>query len=159
MKRIVLPICICGLAAAVAAPASFGFANIFDYVGSVKGQEATASVGFAISKSAAGRKRAVDFTVTGVDYSCSDAAPGQTEGWRFERGMRIKARKFSGEGDWTGLPLDPVGKVDGRLKPGGIASGSFKITGELAGPGTHCKTGFVGWKASTAPLTRDRAAG
>ncbi len=61
-------------------------------------------------------------------------------------------RSFEGKGDWVGLPFDPVGKVSGRLKPGGDAKGSFKLTGELAGPGTHCRTGLVDWKATRDPV-------
>lgn len=147
MKRIALSLCICGFAAAVAAPASFGSATSFDYFGTVKGQE-DSEIGFSVTKSASGRKRVTGFTVIAIAYECTDAPAGATNGWMLDRGLRIKSRRFEGEGDWIGLPFDPVGKVSGRLKPGGHASGSFKITGELAGTGTHCKTGLVDWKAS-----------
>jgi hypothetical protein len=152
LKRIALALCICGVACAAAAPASFGFLLDFDYVGTVKGQEAS-EVGFKVKKSASGRKQVTDFTVLSVAYECSDAASGVTSGgWVLDRKMRIKARSFEGEGDWVGLPFDPVGKVSGKLKPGGIAKGSFKMTGELAGPGTHCKTGLVDWRATRNEL-------
>lgn len=152
MKRIALSLCVCGFAWAAAAPASLGFSLDFDYVGTVKGQEAS-EVGFKVEKSASGRKQVTEFTVLDVAYECSDAPPGTTTGgWVLDRKMRIKARKFDGEGDWVGLPFDPVGKVSGKLKPGGIAKGSFRLTGELAGSGTHCKTGLVDWKATKDKL-------
>jgi hypothetical protein len=64
--------------------------------------------------------------------------------------MRVKShRKFGGSGDWTGLPLDPVGTVNGKLRPGGVAVGDVKHKGGLAGPGTHCHTGLLDWQATT----------
>jgi hypothetical protein len=151
LKRIALSLCICGLASAAVTPAAFGFSASFDYTGTVRGQ-ATSSVGFSIERSATGHKRVTEFTVVGVDYTCNDAPPGQTGGWMLDRVLRVKARKFDGKGDWTGLPFDPVGRVSGKLKPGGRASGSFKLTGELGGPGTHCRTGLVDWTASKLPF-------
>ena len=151
MKRFALFLGLCALLALASAPASFGFAANFDYLGQVKGQDGS-SVGFSIGRSASGRKRVIDFTVTRAAYECRDAPPGLTDGWVLDRGLRVKARRFEGRGDWIGLPLDPVGKVTGKLRPGGRASGSFKIRGELAGPGTHCNTGLVGWRATRAPV-------
>ncbi len=151
MKLLTLSLCIFGLLALGAAPSSFGFAANFDYVGDAKGQDGS-SVGFSLTRSASGRKRVVDFTVTRVAYQCRDALPGLTDGWLLDRGMRVRSRRFEGRGDWIGLPLDPVGKVTGKLRRRGRASGSFKIRGELAGPGTHCNTGLVDWRASKNPI-------
>ncbi len=68
--------------------------------------------------------------------------------------MKVKSRRFEGNGDWTGLPLDPVGTVSGKLRPGGVAVGDFKLSGELARPGTHCRTGRLDWKATkTLPIS------
>ena len=151
MKRVALSLCICGVVCAAAATASFGFLLDFDYFGTVKGQEGS-QVGFEVGKSASGRKQVTEFTVLDVAYSCSDAPSGTTTGgWVFDRKLRIRSRSFEGKGDWVGLPFDPVGKVSGKLRPGGNAKGSFKLTGELAGPGTHCKTGLVDWKATKNP--------
>jgi hypothetical protein len=132
---------------AFAASAALGFSSQFDYTGHVKGSE-TASVGFSV-KRAAGHRKVFDFTVTNVPYSCSDATSGTTTGWRFEKGMRVRSdRTFAGRGDWVELPLDPVGTVSGKLRHGGVAVGDFKIRGELAGPGTHCRTGLLSWRAT-----------
>jgi hypothetical protein len=159
VKRVALSLGLCALLALASAPASFGFAADFDYVGQVAGQDGS-SVGFSVVRSASGRKRVKEFTVTRVVYRCRDAPPGVTDGWAFDGGMRIRSRRFEGKSDWIGLPLDPVGKVSGKLRRGGVAKGSFKIRGELAGPGTHCRTGLVDWRASKNPiLTPARAGG
>ena len=147
MKRLALSICICGLLAAISAPASFGFAADFDYVGDVKGSPSS-SVGFFVEHPAGGPKRVTGFTVVGVPYECRDAPPGVTAGWRFKPRMRVKSRRFEGGGDWVGLPLDPVGTVNGKFRRGGVAVGEFKLRGELAGPGTHCHTGLLDWQAT-----------
>ena len=151
MRRFALSICICGLLAAISAPASFGFAASFDYVGNVKGTP-SGSVGFFVEHPAGGPKRVTGFTVVQVPYDCRDAPSGATAGWRFKPRMRVKFRRFDGRGDWIGLPLDPVGKVNGKLRPGGVARGEFKLRGELAGPGTHCRTGLLGWRATKNPF-------
>ena len=154
VKRIALSFGACALLAAAAAPSSFGFAAGFDYLGEVKGQDGT-SVGFSIDRSASGHRRVSEFTITRVAYDCRDAPAGLTDGWVFDPGIRVKSRRFEGRGDWIGLPLDPVGKLTGKLRRGGRASGSFKIRGEFAGAGTHCSTGLLDWRASrSAILTR-----
>jgi len=150
MKRLVLSVCLCGLLAGLAAPSSFGFAAGFDYVG--QAQEPHGSVGFFVGRSASGGKLVTGFTVTGVPYECSDAAAGITAGWRFKPRMPVKSREFEGRGDWVGLPLDPVGRVGGKLRRGGVAVGQLKLRGELAGPGTHCHTGLLDWRATKNPL-------
>lgn len=151
MKRLALSICVCGLLAMASAPASFGFAGDFDYKGSVEGYP-TSFVGFFVARTGDGSKRVEEFTVTRVPYECRDAPAGVTAGWRFEPRMWVRSRRFEGRGDWIGLPLDPVGTVDGKLRRGGIAAGEFKLRGELAGPGTHCRTGLLGWRAAKNPL-------
>ena len=151
MKRFLLSIFACGALAALAAPATFGFAGNFDYVGQVKGEPGT-YVGFFLERSATGKKRVKGFTVTGIPYDCRDALSGITAGWSFEPGMRVRSRRFGRDGEWVGLPFDPFGAVSGKLRPGGVATGEFKLRGELAGPGTHCRTGRLGWRAEKRPL-------
>ena len=147
MKRFLLSICACGALAALSAPSSLGFAGSFDYVGQVKGEPGT-YVGFFLERSAAGKKRVETFTVTGIPYDCRDAPSGNTAGWSFEARMRVRSRMFEGKGDWVGLPFDPVGSVAGKLRRGGVAAGEFKLRGELAGVGTHCRTGLLEWRAT-----------
>ena len=152
MKRFLLSICACGVLAALSAPSSLGFAGNFDYVGQVKGEPGT-YVGFFLERSAAGKKRVTGFTVTGIPYECRDAPSGLTAGWSFEPAMRVRSRLFEGRGDWVGLPFDPVGAVAGKLRRGGVAAGELKLRGELGGPGTHCRTGLLGWRATRNVLS------
>jgi hypothetical protein len=149
MKRLVLSIAVCGALSAASASSSLGFSGAFDYVGTAKDQPVS-FVGFFLDHPAGAPKRVTGFTVTQVPYECSDAPPGFTTGWRFKPKMRVKSRKFDGKGDWVGLPLDPVGAVSGKLRRSGAVVGEFKLRGELAGPGTHCRTGKLGWKAMPA---------
>jgi hypothetical protein len=146
MKRFVLCLCLCGV---LAVPAlAMGFAANFDYFGHVKGQP-NANVGFFLRHLAGGHRKVTGFTVSQIPYTCSDAPSGATAGWRFEPKMRVKRdRTFEGRGDWVGLPLDPVGRVSGKLRHGGVAVGEFKLRGELGGPGTHCRTGLLEWRAT-----------
>jgi hypothetical protein len=146
VKRFLLSICVCGVLAALAAPASFGFAANFDYIGHVKGEPGT-YVGFFLERSVTGKKRVETFTVTGVPYDCRDAPSGITTGWSFEPRTRVRSRRFEGRGEWVGLPLDPIGAVAGKLRRGGVATGELKLRGELAGAGTHCRTGLLEWRA------------
>jgi hypothetical protein len=151
MRRLTLSVAIALVGGALTAPGAFGFAANFDYFGHVKGQP-SANVGFFVKRSDAGHRKVVGFTVSQIPYTCSDAPSGFTEGWRFEPKMRVKRdRTFEGRGDWVGLPLDPVGRVSGKLRRGGVAVGDFKIRGELAGPGTHCRTGLLEWRATKQP--------
>jgi hypothetical protein len=148
MRRLTLGISIALVAGALVAPAAFGFAANFDYTGHVKGQP-TEFVGFFLKHTANNHRKVMGFTVSQIPYTCSDAPSGTTAGWRFTERMRVRRdRTFEGTGDWVGLPLDPVGKVSGKLRHGGVAVGDFKIRGELAGPGTHCRTGLLEWRAT-----------
>jgi hypothetical protein len=150
MKRLVLCFCVGGLLAALPTSA-FGFAGNFDYLGHVKG-EPSAFVGFFVKHSAAGHRKVGGFTVSQVPYTCRDAPDGATAGWRFDPSMRVKSdRTFFETGEWTGLPLDPRGLVKGKLRRNGVAVGSFKLNGELAGPDTHCHTSLVDWRATRQP--------
>jgi hypothetical protein len=148
MKRFVSITSVALLAAGLGASAASGFLAVFDYQGHVKGDQ-IADVGFFVKRADSGRKRVTQFTVTQAPYSCRDAPPGRTGGWRFLEKMRVKRdRTFEGRGEWVGLPLDPVGKVSGKLRRGGVAVGEFKLRGELAGAGTHCGTGVLEWRAT-----------
>jgi hypothetical protein len=152
MKRFVLFTCLCSLLGGTIAQSALGFqSNQFDYEGHVKGQQG-AFVGFAVKSTAGQRKRIAHFTVAVIPYSCTDAPSGTTAGWRFDDSIRMEPdRTFGGSGDWIGQPLDPVGRVGGKLRKGGVAVGDFKLRGELAGPGTHCTTGLLDWRATKQP--------
>lgn len=148
MRSLTLITAIALVGGALVASAAFGFAANFDYTGNVKGQPTT-SVGFSVKRSDAGHRKVVGFTIAQIPYTCSDAPSGSTAGWRFVPKMRVKRdRTFEGRGDWVGLPLDPIGTVSGKLRRGGVAVGDFKIRGELAGAGTHCRTGLLEWRAT-----------
>jgi hypothetical protein len=148
MRRATLILSLALTAAAVLAPAAFGFSSSFDYAGHVKGQP-TGSVGFFVGRGDGGHRKVAGFTVSQIPYTCSDAPSGSTTGWRFKERMRVRRdRTFEGTGDWVGLPLDPTGSVSGKLRHGGVAVGDFKLRGELAGAGTHCHTGLLEWRAT-----------
>jgi hypothetical protein len=147
MKRLVLCTCICALL--TPAPA-LAFLNNFDYKGHVKG-ETTESVGFFVKRSAAGHRKVAGFTVSQIPYTCKDAASGVTAGWQFDQRMRVNSNhSFGGVGNWIDLPMDPAGSVQGELRHG-VAVGSFSLHGELAGSGTHCRTGRLEWRATKQP--------
>jgi hypothetical protein len=148
VKRLVLSLAVIALLAVPAASA-FGFAT-FDYTGHVKG-DAQTLVGFDVQHTASGHRKVGGFTVSQIPYTCSDAPDGVTTGWRFTKIMRVRSRAFEDRGDWVGLPLDPVGTVSGKLRKHGVAVGDFKLRGELAGPGTHCRTGLLDWRATKSP--------
>jgi hypothetical protein len=148
MKRFVSATAVTVLLAGIAASSAFGFAANFDYVGHVKGNSA-AFVGFFVKHTASDQRKVTGFGVSQIPYTCSDAPSGATAGWRFDPKMRVKSdRTFVGFGDWAGLPLDPTGSVSGKLRRGGVAVGDFRLHGELAGPGTHCRTGLLDWRAT-----------
>ena len=145
MKRLVLCTCVAGLLAP--APA-LGFAGNFDYVGHMKGNP-NAFVGFFVKHTNAGHRKVTGFTVSQIPYTCRDAPDDVTAGWRFDPNMRVKSdRTFFETGAWNGLPLDPYGLVRGELRRGGVATGEFKLNGELAGPDTHCHTHLQDWRAT-----------
>ncbi len=146
MKRLVATAGITLLLAGAVTSTAFGFAATFDYAGHVKG-DPNAFVGFFLKHGNRHRK-VVDFTVAQVPYTCSDAPAGTTAGWKFDRRLRVRKNPtFGGRGDWIEQPFDPVGRVSGKLRRDGVAVGEFKLRGELAGPGTHCHTGRLGWRA------------
>jgi hypothetical protein len=148
MKRFVLCAGVCGLLAAMVPSGALGFAGNFDYVGHVKGNP-NAFVGFFVKHTNAGHRKVTGFTVSQVPYTCRDAPDDVTAGWRFDPKMRVKSdRTFLGAGKWIGLPLDPYGVVKGKLHRGGVATGGFKLNGELAGPDTHCHTSLLDWRAT-----------
>lgn len=148
MKRVVLSLAVITLFA-VPATSAFGF-NAFDYTGHVKGNPDTL-VGFDVARTASGHRKVGGFTVSRIPYTCSDAPDGATAGWRFTEVMRVRSRAFEGRGDWVELALDPVGTVSGKFRKHGVAVGDFKLRGELAGPGTHCHTGLLEWRATKSP--------
>lgn len=148
MKRAVVILTVGLVCAALSAPAAFGFAANFDYTGHVKG-EPTEFVGFFVKHTQSGHRKVVGFTVSQIPYTCSDAPSGTTAGWKFTERMRVRSdRTFEGKGDWVELPLDPTGRVSGKVRKGGVAVGDFKLRGELAGAGTHCHTGLLDWRAT-----------
>ena len=147
IKLLTLCLFTASVAIAIAAPAAFGFVNL-EYSGHVKGASKTL-VGFDVNRTGPGHRKVVGFLVSQIPYTCSDAPSGATAGWRFDPRMRVQRhRTFRARGEWTGLPLDPVGRVSGKFRRGGVAVGDFKLRGELAGPGTHCRTGLLEWRAT-----------
>jgi hypothetical protein len=148
MRRAALILTLAFVCVTVTASGALGFAANFDYTGHVKGQP-TEFVGFFIKHAPSGHRKVVGFTVSQIPYACSDAPPGATAGWRFKDRMRVRRdRTFEGTGDWVDLPQDPTGAVSGKLRRRGVAVGDFKLRGELAGPGTHCHTGLLDWRAT-----------
>jgi hypothetical protein len=148
MKRFVPIASIAVLLAGIAAAAAFGFSSQFNYTGHVRGND-MASVGFLVKHTAGGTRKVTGFTATNTPYTCTNAPSGITTAWRFTPNMRVRSdRTFEGRGDWVELPLDPVGTVSGKLRRGGVAVGDFKLRGELAGPGTDCRTGLLEWRAT-----------
>jgi hypothetical protein len=137
--------------ASLAAGSAFAFENNSDYSGGIKGTFGH-NVGFSIERSASGHKRVTDFNVTNLPITCSDSGETtSTGGYNFPGPMRVRHHEFSGKGDWEVFALDPSGPVAGKFKPGGKAAGTLKLHGELAGPGTHCHTGPLEWKATKNP--------
>jgi hypothetical protein len=133
--------------AALAAPCALGFSENADYLGSVEGAAGFANLGFDLVKKD-GRQVVKHFHVTSVPIACSDSPDTtSTGGFQLHEGMKVSHRHFSGSGDWSTLATDPNGAVTGTLHRGHTASGVLKLHGELAGPGTHCHTGELGWAA------------
>jgi hypothetical protein len=140
-----------GVAGALAGSSSaLGFEGNFDYVGSITGHP-LGNVGFKIAKTASGHRRVAHFTASSLPITCSDdPATTSTGGYEFGRGMRVVHHSFSGSGDWIVIALDPTGSVGGTFKDNAHVRGTFKLRGELAGPGTHCHTGELKWHAGKA---------
>jgi hypothetical protein len=148
MKRLIPPVVIALMAVGLAASTALAFPAIFDYSGHVRGNP-SAFVAFSVKRADSGDRKVVGFTVGQVPYTCTDAPSGATDGWRFDERMRVKRdRTFEAGGEWVGQPLDPVGRVSGKLRRGGVAVGDFKLRGELGGAGTHCRTGLLEWRAT-----------
>ena len=60
---------------------------------------------------------------------------------------------FKGSGEVVGIPADPHGKVTGKLKHGGKAEGTLRLSGELDGDsGSDCDTGHLDWKGQKTGL-------
>jgi hypothetical protein len=136
--------------ASLVAGSAFGFEANFDYFGHVK-HDPESSVGFRIEPTSSGHRRVTTFTVTQVPITCSDdPSTRSTGGYEFGHGMRVRHHEFAGKDDWIVIALDPSGAVAGKFHPGGTATGTFRLHGELAGEGTHCHTGELGWRATKA---------
>jgi hypothetical protein len=130
-----------------AAPA-LGFNSNFGYSGSVEGTNGFSNLGFDLRHKPGGGNVVQNFTLTALPIACSDSPDTtSTGGFRLHGGMRVADRHFSGSGDWSTTPIDPRGSVQGVFHRGHTASGILKLHGELAGPGTHCHTGALGWVA------------
>jgi hypothetical protein len=120
-----------------------------DYTGVVK--HAPGQVAFDVDK-IDGHRSVVDFSVTGVEYTCDVGSDGTSDGMVFDTIARIhKDGTFATKGEVFLLGSDPSGKLDGVIDHG-KAHGTFKVKGELAGPSTDCKTGLLGWKAEKNPI-------
>jgi hypothetical protein len=133
---------------ALAATPALGFNSNFGYSGSVEDSTSFTNLGFDLKAKPGGGKVVQHFTLTSLPIACSDS-PDTTSsgGFQLHGGMRVTDRHFSGRGDWSTTPTDPRGSVQGVFHRGHTASGVLKLHGELAGPGTHCHTGELGWAA------------
>lgn len=120
-----------------------------DYSGFVKhapGQDA-----FDVGK-VDGHRSVIDFTVTGVEYTCDVGSDGTSDGMVFDKIARVHHDgTFATKSEVFLLGSDPQGKLEGVIS-NGKAHGTFKIKGELDGPSTDCKTGLLGWKAQKSPI-------
>jgi hypothetical protein len=128
-------------------PASAAAIFIGPYQGQIKG-DALSEIGFDTERTDSGRKRVVQFFTDGISFTCTVGADGRTEPMLVDATFRLnRDREFKGKGDMI-TEVDPVGKVVGRLKRGGRAVGTVRITGELAGAGSQCTTGVQEWRAA-----------
>jgi hypothetical protein len=147
LRRLVVAV-VAGLLALGGATA-LGF-DVGDYHGNVDG-DPIGQVAFNVSKKH-GVRRVTEFTVNGVAYSCDVGPPtGRSGGMQLLDRMRVKGDgTFSGKGEFTIIEGDPSGRVDGRFVNGKV-KGSFKIRGELAEPGSDCRTAEQDWHAEKSP--------
>ena len=129
---------------ALVAPSALGL-NLGDYTGTVK--HGPGILSFDLDK-VNGHKRVTHFTVSGVEYTCEVGSDGTSDGMGFADDGKIKGDgSFEIKGEVILIGSDPSGKVSGTIGHG-KAHGTFKIHGELAGPGTDCTTARLEWRAT-----------
>jgi len=139
-------------AAAIALPA------IHDFNGEIKGDPSPGSA-FAFNTGKKGDDKFVgNVQASGIDFECPEGSPGETPGVTLS-----KLFKVNHDGEWGGRAeafigdSDPPARVEGKIKPGGKATGTFRMHGELdpnGQPSVECKTGLLEWKAEKGPDTR-----
>lgn len=150
--RLGVALAIACLIAAVTAGLALGFSE-FDYSGHVKGDPGDGQVGFDVDK-VGGHKEVSGFTAFHVKYVCDDDSHGRSQGLEFEQPARVHDDgTFKGSGNVIIPLVDPSGRLKGVLDHG-KANGTFKIHGELAGPGSACTTGLQKWRATRTHFTR-----
>ena len=135
--------------AALAVTASAMAFAVGDYSGEIKGDPGS-GITWEVKSTQGGRK-VKNILLTGIEFTCEKGSPGETAGVVLEEKFRVGE-----DGSWGGnsnaiiAGFDPPAKITGRLKPGGKASGTFRMKGELdpeGQPGVDCKTGLQEWKA------------
>ena len=134
------------VAAALLVPATAAATIVGDYHGQIKG-DALTELGFDVKRSDSGHKRVRFFVADGVSFTCTVGADGRTDPMQIDATFPVnRDGEFKGKGDVI-TNVDPVGKVTGRLKRGGRAAGTLRISGELDGAGSSCTTGVQEWRA------------
>jgi hypothetical protein len=136
------------VAAMVLATGALAFA-LGDYSGEIKG-DPSSGLTWDVKNTQGGRK-VRSIILTGVNFTCEKGSPGETAGVVLDEKFRVGE-----DGNWGGNSnavisgFDPPARITGRLKPGGKASGTFRMKGELdpkGQPGVDCKTGLQEWRA------------
>lgn len=126
------------------------------YNGHVVGQPNT-TVAFELERTDSGR-RVQNFIVSNIPYTCEGGGSGTTGQLVAEGGFRVRRGEFSGTREVIDSAQDPI-TVHGELRRGGLARGTLKVFGPLAGGGTDCTSGRLDWRAErdqTGPVRSSR---
>jgi hypothetical protein len=147
MKRFVLVLTATAFLAL--APLSLAILLGGEYQGGIK-DDPDSSIGF--DRTGGKVKKVV---LSGIDYKCEEGLPGETPGVKVLGSFKVDENgRFGGTAQSIILGFDPKAVLDGRLKRGGSAHGTIKLSGELDPddqPGIKCKTGEQKWTAEQVP--------
>jgi hypothetical protein len=136
-----------GLALVAALLPASALAVVHDYSGSIDGQ-IDQIIAFDVVKKDSGKK-VKHMVLEAVPYTCDGDPPGETEPMQVAGSFKVSHRKFSGKNELKPLTqIDPTAKVTGKLDHGGEATGTIRVSGELAGPGSDCHSATLDWEAS-----------
>jgi hypothetical protein len=142
-------VAVAGSAAAVALPANH------DFNGHIKGDPSPGSAFAFDTGKVDGKKYVGQIQASGLDYKCPEGSPGETQAVTIQKAFKVnRHREWGGKADAIIGNTDPPARVEGKLKPGGKAAGTFRMKGELdpdGQPGVDCKTGLLEWKAKKGP--------
>ena len=140
---------VCGVLAAAAVIPTAALALFQrDYWGQITG-DPTSEIDFNVVKTNSGKK-VKRMIFNGLSYECESAPSGEVEDFMKVTGsFRVSHGEFSGRREVKPLTeIDPTARVKGEFSPGGVASGTIRVKGELAGPGSNCDTGTLDWTAA-----------